>query len=81
MLGINQIPWRNSRNILVFAVLNEAGAGGGNRTRVISLEGWSNTIIRHPQRGHFSLLACVVNQPAGRVGLDEFTVTAGRARD
>ena len=25
------------------------GAGGENRTRVISLEGWSNTIIRHPQ--------------------------------
>ena len=28
------------------------GAGGENRTRVISLEGWSNTIIRHPRRQH-----------------------------
>lgn len=26
------------------------GAGGGNRTRVISLGSWSNTIIRHPLR-------------------------------
>ena len=34
-------------------VLNRSGAGGENRTRVISLEGWSNTIIRHP-RGHNS---------------------------
>ena len=25
------------------------GAGGENRTHVISLEGWSNTIIRHPR--------------------------------
>ena len=25
-----------------------SGAGGGNRTRVISLGSWSNTIIRHP---------------------------------
>ena len=31
----------------------QSGAGGENRTRVISLEGWSNTIIRHP-RGHNS---------------------------
>jgi hypothetical protein len=28
---------------------NKFGADGGNRTRVISLEGWSNTIIRHPR--------------------------------
>ena len=27
---------------------SKTGAGGENRTRVISLEGWSNTIIRHP---------------------------------
>ena len=27
-----------------------SGAGGGNRTRVISLGSWSNAIIRHPLR-------------------------------
>ena len=38
------ILWKNGKN----------GAGGENRTRVISLEGWSNTIIRHPRRQHRS---------------------------
>ena len=32
------------------ASLENSGAGGGNRTRVISLGSWSNTIIRHPLR-------------------------------
>ena len=40
-----------NQDMLVSTGLNRSGAGGENRTRVISLEGWSNTIIRHP-RGH-----------------------------
>src|SRR3546814_19891540 len=28
----------------------QVGAGGGNRTRVASLEGWSSTIELHPHR-------------------------------
>ena len=43
-----------NQDMLVFMGLNEAGAGGENRTRVISLEGWSNTIIRHPRGQHRS---------------------------
>jgi hypothetical protein len=31
-----------------FAII-ELGAGDGNRTHVISLEGWSSTIELHPQ--------------------------------
>ena len=41
--------------------LNEAGAGGENRTRVISLEGWSNTIIRHPRGQYHRGLGAIVN--------------------
>jgi hypothetical protein len=29
--------------------ITEDGAGDGNRTHVISLEGWSSTIELHPQ--------------------------------
>ena len=35
--------------LLIKYYQQEFGADGGNRTRVISLEGWSNTIIRHPR--------------------------------
>ena len=43
-----------NQDMIVFMGLNETGAGGENRTRVISLEGWSNTIIRHPRGQHRS---------------------------
>ncbi len=33
--------------------ISEFGAGGGNRTRIISLEGWSNS--------HYTTPACVLN--------------------
>ena len=33
------------------------GAGDGNRTHVISLEGWSSTIELHPQIKCFNILA------------------------
>jgi hypothetical protein len=47
--------------MLVFMGLKEAGAGGENRTRVISLEGWSNTIIRHPRGQYHRGLGAIVN--------------------
>ena len=31
------------------SLISEYGAGDGNRTHVISLEGWSSTIELHPQ--------------------------------
>ena len=31
------------------SLISENGAGDGNRTHVISLEGWSSTIELHPQ--------------------------------
>ena len=43
-----------NQDALVFMGLKETGAGGENRTRVISLEGWSNTIIRHPRGQNLS---------------------------
>ncbi len=35
-------------------LLVESGAGGGNRTPVISLEGWSSTIELHPLDDNFN---------------------------
>ena len=32
------------------------GAGDGNRTHVVSLEGWSSTIELHPQKPYILLL-------------------------
>ncbi len=32
----------------------DSGAGDGNRTHVISLEGWSFTIKLRPQRSHYT---------------------------
>ena len=37
-------------------MLRNAGAGEGNRTLVISLEGFSSTIELHPQRINFNNL-------------------------
>ena len=42
-------PHPFGRALQVRALSAKIGADGGNRTRVISLEGWSNTIIRHPR--------------------------------
>ena len=54
-----------NQDALVFMGLKETGAGGENRTRVISLEGWSNTIIRHPRgQDHRGLGAFVNSQGA-----------------
>src|SRR3954452_5956503 len=39
-------------------------AGGGNRTRVASLEGWSSTIELHPRRGH-RVAASLLAEPVG----------------
>ena len=33
--------------------LNQAGAGGGNRTLVTSLEGWGSTIELHPPKIYY----------------------------
>ncbi|EEF80353.1 hypothetical protein MDMS009_966 [Methylophaga thiooxydans DMS010] len=33
----------------------QIGAGDGNRTHVISLEGWSSTIELHPQNSKLSI--------------------------
>ena len=40
------------------------GAGDGNRTHVISLEGWSSTIELHPQRNKWSWREELNSQPA-----------------
>ena len=40
------------------------GAGDGNRTHVISLEGWSSTIELHPQRNEWSWREELNSQPA-----------------
>ena len=46
------IPYQNkekSRYFIVSTIINDNGAGDGNRTRVVSLEGWSSTIELHLQ--------------------------------
>ena len=37
------------KNVEIQRFIKSYGAGDGNRTHVISLEGWSSTIELHPQ--------------------------------
>ena len=41
------------------------GAGGGNRTLIASLEGWSSTIELHPRLRQLQLWRCVVSRRRG----------------
>ena len=68
--------WRGMR-MMGFAALNpcygtvtEVGAGEGNRTLVISLEGFCSTIELHPRRIQVGRRAAEYNIPtAGQIGL------------
>ena len=40
---------KDKEKTLIIQGFNFTGAGGGNRTLTISLEGWSSTIKLHPQ--------------------------------
>ena len=45
-------------------MLSSLGAGDGNRTHVISLEGWSSTIELHPHNAKWSWREELNPQPA-----------------
>jgi hypothetical protein len=51
--GVMPGPHESNANKVVpqAEMVGKAGAGGGNRTRVISLEGWSSTIELRPLYG------------------------------
>ncbi len=61
------MPWATLPECVGIHPLNNIGAGEGNRTLIKSLEGSRSTIELHPQRGHCSVFACVVNRAAGMV--------------
>ncbi len=46
LMGDRSIKKNNCNELCLFTVI---GAGDGNRTHVVSLEGWSSTIELHPQ--------------------------------
>lgn len=43
-------PWEGRTLPLSYTRSGSTGAGGGNRTRIASLEGWSFTTKLHPRR-------------------------------